>query len=349
MMSGRRTAILVFLAALLALTGLLSLLAGAIELSPGEVLRILLSHAGLASVEGIDSTRIMVLEQLRLPRLLLGVFTGAALGAAGCTLQGLFRNPLADPGLLGVSSGAALGAVAVMVLGAGPGQSFAHFPGQFAIPVAAFAGGLAATALVYRLGQVNGRSDMATMLLAGIAINAVALAGTSLLTYYADDLQLRGLVFWQMGSLGNADWRRLLFALPALGAALLLLPRYAGLLNAVLLGEAEARHLGFHLQRDKKILIAVVALLTGLAVSLTGVIGFVGLVAPHILRLVTGPDHRTLLPGSALLGAILLVAADSLARLVAQPAEIPIGIITALLGGPFFLWLLLRNRRKVLA
>ncbi len=337
--------ILASLAAILALTSLLSLLVGAIHLSPEDALRILTSHMGLASTDGIDETRVMVLEQLRLPRLLLGVLTGAALGAAGCTLQGLFRNPLADPGLLGVSTGAALGAVLVIVLGAGGG--IAQTLGTFAIPSAAFAGGLIATILVYRLGQINGRSDMATMLLAGIAINAVAAAATSLLTYYADDLQLRGLVFWQMGSLGNNNWQRLAIAIPLLLGGLLVLPRFAGLLNAVLLGEAEARHLGFHLERDKKILITLVALLVGIAVSLTGVIGFVGLVAPHILRLISGPDHRILLPGSALLGAILLVAADMAARLVAQPAEIPIGVITALLGGPFFLWLLVKSRNRM--
>lgn len=272
----------------------------------------------------------------------LGCLVGAALGVSGTALQGLFRNPLADPGLLGIASGAALAAVAVIVLGDELG--LARLMGLYALPVAAFLGGLGVTLLIYRLAQGQ-EGTVAGLLLAGIALNAVAGAATGLVIYFADDDELRTLTFWGMGSLAGATWHAVAVALPFLALALGPLPRLATALNALLLGETEAAGLGIDVERVKRRIVLCVALAVGASVALTGVIGFVGLVVPHVLRLMLCADHRYLLPGAALLGAALLVGADLCARTLVAPAELPIGILTSLVGGPFFIWLLVRERR----
>lgn len=334
---------LAVLAVLLAGTVVGGLATGAVDLSPGEVLAILASKVGLTLPWSFSPQEALVLLNIRLPRVLLGVLVGAGLSVSGAAMQGLFRNPLADPGLIGVSSGAALGAVSVIVLL--PSFSLlAGWSGAILLPLAAFAGGVAATLVVYRLATAGGRTSVATMLLAGIAINAVAAAGTGMLTFVADDDQLRDLTFWTLGSLGGATWSSLAAVAPCVLLCVIAAPFLARPLNAMLLGESEARHLGIHTEWIKRIVIAGAALAVGASVAVAGIIGFLGLVVPHLLRLAVGPDHRVLLPGSALLGAALLVAADMLSRIVVSPAELPIGIVTALVGGPFFLWLLLRQR-----
>ena len=242
------------------------------------------------------------------------------------------------------SAGAALAAVSVIVLGTILFAPLLDQLGRYLLPVAAFLGGFLTTLLVYRLSSVRGSTVIASMLLAGIAINAIANAGTGLLTYLADDAQLRSLTFWTMGSLGGASWGSLLGIAPFILLPIFLIPRYARALNAISLGESEAVHLGFELQKVKLQLIVLVAMAVGAAVSAAGIIGFVGLVTPHLLRLAVGPDHRFLLPASVLLGAVLLIVADMVSRTIVAPAELPIGIITAILGGPFFLWLLVRQR-----
>ena len=255
---------------------------------------------------------------------------------------GLFRNPLADPGLVGVSSGAALGAALAIVFGALAGW-LAGVPSALPAVAVRLGGGLGVTWLVYRLGRRDGQTSVATMLLAGIALTALSGAVIGLFTYLADDATLRTLTFWNLGSLNGASYPRLW---PLLLVALLVacwLPRRADALNALLLGESEARHLGFDVERLKAELVLCTALSVGAAVAAAGMIGFIGLVVPHLIRLVAGPDHRTLLPASAMAGAILLLLADLLARLALAPAELPIGIVTALIGAPFFLYLLLRG------
>lgn len=340
-----RLIVILFLAGLLLLSALLALSIGAVAIPFSQIIAILAQALGWPVAE-LDGGHALVLLDIRAPRVLLGILVGGGLAISGATIQGLFRNPLADPGLIGVSSGAAMAAVIVIVLGATVLSGLTELLGAYTLPITAFLGSLAVTILVYRLSTVNGRTDMATMLLAGIAINAIMGAGTGLLTYAADDAQLRTLTFWSMGSLGNATWPQILTALPLVLLPMVLLPFFAPALNAVLLGEAEAGHLGFNLERTKRILVVLVALIVGTAVALSGVIGFVGLVVPHLLRLALGPDHRFLLPGSALLGASLLLLADLLARTLVAPAELPLGIITAVIGGPFFLWLLLRYRQQ---
>ncbi|MFZ3204439.1 MAG: iron chelate uptake ABC transporter family permease subunit, partial [Pseudomonas sp.] len=251
--------------------------------------------------------------------------------------------PLADPGLVGVSSGAALGAAVAIVGGAALGGLPEVFA-PYLLSCCAFIGGLGVSALVYRLGRRDGETSVATMLLAGIALTALAGAAIGLFTYLADDATLRTLTFWNLGSLNGASYARLWPLLLVTLAVALWLPRRARALNALLLGESEARHLGFGVERIKRELVLCTALGVGAAVAAAGMIGFIGLVVPHLMRLLVGPDHRVLLPASALAGASLLLLADLAARLLLAPAELPIGIVTALLGAPFFLYLLLRGR-----
>lgn len=334
----RSALVLAALAALLVVTAVAALFIGAVDLPPARVLAAL---AALVSPRAPADPALAVITIIRLPRVLLAIVVGAALAVAGAAMQGLFRNPLADPGLIGVSSGAALGAVLVIVLG-----DYLPLPsGPMALPVAAAGGGLVATAVVYRLGRRAGQTDVATLLLAGIAVGAIAGAGTGLLTFLADDNELRSLTFWLMGSLSGAGWPQLAIAAPAMLICTGALTALGRPLNAFLLGEDVAHHLGYAVERMKALTVVLCAVAVGAAVAVTGVIAFVGLVVPHLLRLAVGADHRLLLPACALLGAAGLLAADTAARTVISPAELPIGILTTLIGGPFFLYLLLRRGR----
>lgn len=328
------------LVALLLIMLSISLTQGAVTLS---VLQVYGTLMGLLD----DAYAQLVVIDIRLPRVVLGCIVGAGLAIAGAAMQGLFRNPLADPGLVGVSSGAALAAVMVIVLGGSWLRQWTSFWGYFALPVAAFLGGLLVTAIIYRVSTRNGRTDVALMLLAGIAINAIAGAATGIMTYFASDEELRSLTFWSMGSLASASWTDVtLSGLPIL-LACGLLPLFARPLNAFLMGENVSRHSGFDVKRMKRLVISLTALSVGAAVAVSGVIGFVGLVAPHLVRLLVGPDHRWVLPLSAVMGALLVVVSDMFARLVLTPAELPIGLMMAAFGGPFFLWLLLQQRARV--
>jgi iron complex transport system permease protein len=299
----------------------------------------LLAAVGLSSTP-LDDTTAAVLFAIRAPRVVAAFAVGAALAAGGAAMQSLFRNPLADPGLLGVSSGAALAAVSVIVLGE---KVFHIVPSglrPWCLPLAAFLGGLAATIVVYRIAAREGVTLVGTLLLAGIAINALASAGIGMLVFVADEQQLRTLIFWTMGGFGAVTWAAIAPALLVLAISIPTLLPSAHLLDALALGEREAGHIGVDVERLKRRLVAQVALAVGAGVAISGIVGFVGLIAPHIVRLLLGPAHRTLLPAAALFGGAFLVLADALARTMVSPAELPIGILTALVGGPFFLWLL---------
>jgi iron complex transport system permease protein len=335
----RRTGTLPVLTLALAVAVALGAGIGPVVVSPDAMLAILLRKAGIVISVPVSEQQEAIFWTIRLPRVALGVLAGAALAVSGALLQGVFRNPLADPGLIGVSSGAALGAVAVIVLGISS-------LGLMTLPLAAFLTGTATTFFVYRLAQRHGRTDVATLLLVGLALNAMAGAATGLLTYLADDAQLRSIVFWTMGGLGGALWETVLVAAPWIAVSLALAPRLGRALNLFALGETEARHLGIEVEQVKRAAILLSALATGTAVALVGPIGFIGLIVPHIVRLIAGPDHRLLLPACALGGASLLVLADLVARTMAAPAEVPVGLITACAGGPFFLALILRARRQ---
>lgn len=339
-----RRVILGALILLLVITAVVSLGVGAYAIAPAQVIAILADFSGASLPWPFEDGQRAVLQSIRGPRIALGILIGATLASSGAAMQGLFRNPLADPALIGVSSGAALAAVAAIVLENGVLHVAAQLLGHYYLPAAAFFGGFTVTWLIYRFAGSGGRIDMASLLLAGIAINALAGSITGLLTTVADDQQLRTLTFWTMGSLGGANWSQVGAGLPFFLLNLFFLPYFSSALNALLLGEAEAGHLGFSVETVKTAVILLVALGVGACVALGGIIGFVGLVVPHLLRLRFGPDHRIVLPGSALLGASLLLTSDGLARTLVVPAEIPIGIITGVLGSPFFLWLLYRQR-----
>ncbi|MND82735.1 Hemin transport system permease protein HmuU [compost metagenome] len=334
---------LIFLLLLLVLVFWLSLALGPVSLPLGDTLLGGMRLLGLPLDGGDTQQAELILGQIRLPRSLLGIAVGSVLALSGVAMQGLFRNPLADPGLVGVSGGAALGAALAIVGGSLLG-GLPPVIEPYLLSVCAFAGGLIVTAVVYRFGRRNGQTDVATMLLAGVAMTAMAGAGVGLFTYLADDATLRTLTFWNLGSLNGASYPRLWpLLIVTLGVALWL-PRRAAALNALLLGESEARHLGFDIERIKLELVLCTALGVGAAVAAAGLIGFIGLVVPHLMRLLVGPDHRVLLPASLLAGASLLLLADLAARLLLAPAELPIGIVTALIGAPFFLYLLVRGR-----
>ncbi len=332
---------------ILAMGGLLlSLMIGPLAISVREVLSVGLSAAGFGEASGVSAVKIGVIENIRAPRALLGFVAGATLGAAGAVMQGFFRNPLADPGLIGVSAGAALAAVGVIVLGPAALASLPAAMGDFALPLAAFIGAVLSVSLIYRIAVIDGRVIVATMLLAGVGCNALASAGIGYLTFLADDTQLRDLTFWTLGSLGGAVWGRVL------PAAALMVIAIAGLnslwrpMNSLLLGEADAAALGIDVERVKRRAAILTALGVGAATAVCGIIGFVGLVVPHLIRLITGPDHRYVIPGSALLGGALVLLADLIARIAVAPAELPLGVVTAALGGPFFFWLLLRDKHR---
>lgn len=325
---------------------LAALCLGAVRIPLAETFHIL--SAKFTGHVSSDSRFEAVLWQLRAPRVLLGLLVGAALSVAGALMQGLFRNPLADPGLIGVSSGAALGAVTVIILGATFFPAWHFLTDMRFLPVAAFIGAVAVTFFIQRLADTGGYTAVATLLLAGVAINSLVGAVIGLSTFLATDAQLRTLSFWTLGSLGAANWSTVALAAPFCIGMVLLAPLFAGLLNALALGEAEAAHLGYSVERSKRFLIFLTAAGVATCVAFTGMIGFIGLVVPHLVRLWIGPDHRWLLPGSALLGAVLLLAADTVARIIVAPAELPIGILTAAFGGPFFLYMLLRQRHRAL-
>ena len=286
----------------------------------------------------------VILFDIRAPRTLMGIMVGASLAVSGAVMQGLFRNPLADPGLVGVSAGAGLGAILAIVLGGMLPPTIAALTGIYTVPIAAFLGGWLTTMLLYKVSTNSGRTSVAVMLLAGIAVGALSGALSGVLVYVADDAQLRDLTFWGLGSLAGATWAKSAVAAPLIMLALATTPFLAKGLNGLTLGEAAAEHLGIRVQRMKNVAILTVAGATGAAVAVSGGIGFVGIVVPHLLRLMIGPDHRYLLPASALLGASLLLVADMISRTIIAPAELPIGIVTATIGGPFFLYILLRNR-----
>jgi iron complex transport system permease protein len=289
----------------------------------------------------------LVLWSIRIPRIAAAAMVGGLLAASGAIMQGLFRNPLADPALVGVSSGGAFAAAAAIVFTDSQiGESLRFMQNQL-LPLAAFAGSLATTVILYGIASRTGRTSIAIFLLAGLAIAAIANAGIGLLVFVADDRQLRDITFWLLGSLSGATWSKTAALAPVLMAGLIACLFVARGLDVLVLGEAEAFHSGVDVERLKRISIILVSAMTGVAVSVCGVVGFVGIVVPHLLRLAIGPAHRLLLPASVLLGAVLLVGADTMARTIVAPAEMPIGILTAAVGAPFFLAILLRQRGLV--
>ncbi|WP_406149618.1 FecCD family ABC transporter permease [Streptomyces sp. NBC_01012] len=335
---GKAFVLTVSLAAALVAGCLLSAGLGAYSIPLGDVLSSAQHRLGLGG-QALDRVGESVLWNVRLPRVVLALLVGSSLGCAGALMQGVFGNPLAEPGVIGISSGAAVGAVASIALGL-------NFFGNWTITICAFVTGLATVLLVYVLSRSGGRTEVVTLILTGIAVNAFAGALIGLFIFFADNAQITQITFWQLGSLSQATWPKVLAVLPCAVLGLLVAPFYARKLDLLALGERPARHLGVDVERLRIVLVLVVALLTAAAVAVAGIISFVGLLVPHLLRMANGPGHRFLLPGSALGGALVLVAGDLAARTVADPAELPLGVLTALFGSPFFFWLLRRTRRR---
>ena len=347
LLAGRRRRakrILCGLAVLLCMAVTAAVCCGAVAIAPAQVAAILLQGLGIDAPWEFERQHQTIVMNLRLPRIVLGMAVGAALAVAGATLQGLFRNPLADPALIGVSAGAALAAIALIVLGHGMIMATPEPARPYLLPLFAFLGGALAAALVYRIGLVNGRAMMLTVLLAGIAVNAICNALMGFLIFISNDQQLRDLIFWTMGSFSRNTWQLTLPILPFLLVPLIGLPFLSRAMNAYSLGESEAGYLGYDAGRLVKIAITLTAMAIGAAVALTGIIAFLGLVVPHLARLLLGADHRHVLPASMLLGATLALVADLASRIIIAPAELPIGVVTSCIGGPFFLWLLLNRR-----
>ncbi|MEU2515116.1 FecCD family ABC transporter permease [Streptomyces syringium] len=335
---GRAPALVCAMAAALLLLCLFSAGVGAYGIPVGDVLSSVAHRLGLGGA-ALDRVGESVLWNVRLPRLVLALLVGASLGCAGALMQGVFGNPLAEPGVIGISAGAAVGAVGAIALGL-------NFLGTWTVTACAFVAGLVTVLIVYVLSRSGGRTEVVTLILTGIAVNAFAGALIGLFIFFADNAQLTQITFWQLGSLAQATWPKVLAVLPCALAGLAVAPLYARKLDLLALGERPARHLGVDVERLRLVLVLVVALLTAAAVAVAGIISFVGLLVPHLLRMAAGPAHRFLVPGSALGGALVLVAADLAARTAAQPAELPLGVLTALFGSPFFFVLLRRTRRK---
>ena len=319
---------------------------GAFTFTPSQVTHFVLQGLGWEAIPATGNALDRnVFLQLRLPRVILAGVTGAVLGVSGTLMQGLFRNPIVEPGLAGTSAGAALGAALVFVFGERTTLAFTAPLGSFAVPALAFAGGFASTMLVYRLSSSFGKVDVFTLLLAGIAVNAVCSAGTGFLSYVARDPQARNITFWNLGTFTTAEWRGVTIVTVCFVVGFAWCMRYGKALNALMLGESEATALGIDTRWLTLWLLIVNTLMVAVATAMVGVIAFVGLVVPHVLRILKSSDYTFLLPGSALLGALTMEIVDIIARVLIPPAELPIGIITAVVGAPVFLWILLHQRR----
>lgn len=326
-------------------TCLVSLRLGTVSIASNQLMHLLFKPFGYSSSVEVSIAQETVFWSIRLPRVLFGVLIGIALGSAGTALQGIFRNPLVDSGLIGIASGASLFASAFILLFSVVPMLVLGSP-QLTLATVAFFGAALTALLVYRIALSHGKINTVLLILAGVALNALSGSLTGLLTFFADDKQLRDLTFWTLGSLSGANWTNVsvltLFVL--LPFAVLL--RTSTSLNAFALGESQAHSVGVHVQKTKTIVLVCSTAMVGAAVAFSGVIGFVGLVIPHILRLILGPSYTNLLPLSAVAGALLVCLSDLVCRLLLQPVEIPIGIVTALLGTPVLLWIILKQKKS---
>jgi len=342
----KTSVILLVLAVMLVMTFFVSLSIGQVTIPIKDISIILFKKVGLFSTYKTNSVYETVLWSIRLPRLITTVLIGAALAISGAALQGLFRNPLVEPGLIGVSSGAALAVVILIVFGSAFSLNEGSIGMNFLMPAFAFCGGLIATLVVMKIGSQVGKTNIAVLILAGVAINAFAGALMGLVIFNADENQLRMFTFWTLGDLSGASWQSLLIAAPLLILSSLWLLTFQNPLNAIAIGEAEAFHMGVDVEKVKKSIVFFSALAVGISVSLAGIIGFIGLVVPHLIRVIFQSDNRLVLPASLLGGPLLLLLADLASRTLVAPSELPIGVVTALVGAPFFIFLLSRAKKK---
>ncbi|MGE9516450.1 MAG: FecCD family ABC transporter permease [Solitalea-like symbiont of Tyrophagus putrescentiae] len=337
--------ILASLSIILVVVFILSLCLGAVKISFPEFADIIMYRIGVLDIH-IDKEPILF--AIRLPRAICAILVGSCLAITGASMQGLFKNPLAEPGLLGISAGASLFASLHIVILHSILFNLSYILGAYSLIITSFIGAILTTTIVYKLSLIQGKAMITTLLISGIAINALAGSFTGLLSYISTDEQLRSITFWTMGSLGGSNWTTVNALIPFTLIPTLILAYLGKSLNAISLGDEEANYLGIRVNKIKKLIIVLTSLSVGAAVSMTGVIGFIGLVTPHILRLCFVSDNRLILPASAILGAILLSLADLLSRVIVAPSEVPIGIITALVGVPIFIYIILKDRKKYL-
>ncbi|MEV4669663.1 FecCD family ABC transporter permease [Microbacterium sp. LWO12-1.2] len=336
----RFTLVTIGLIVALVITCIVSITSGQYSLSPTDLIGVLLRGIGIDTAWApASATDYGVIYNLRLPRLVLGLLVGAALAVSGVLMQAIFGNPLADAGVVGVSSGAALGAAASITFGIAS-------LGMWTTPLFAFLGGLIAVLAVYFISRSGGRTEVVTLLLTGIAINAIAGAGMAFLTFLGTTSTREQIVFWQLGSLNGALWSNVALVAPLVAIGIVIALIVSPQLDLFALGERTARHLGVNVELLRMVVIVTVAILVCAAVAFAGIIGFAGLVVPHLMRMIIGPAHLPLMIASAVGGALLIAVADLVARTAVPLADMPIGMITSLVGGPFFLWLLVRTRRR---
>lgn len=339
--------IYISLAAGLIISVIVSMSVGAMDIPVKQVVWSVLDMLWIYHSDQLDGQYKGVLSIVRIPRVMMGVFVGAALGISGAAIQGVFRNPLAEPGLIGISAGASLMSSLIIMLEATLFAGMSLMAGYYLLPVSAFIGAAVASVLVYNISKTNGKPNIATMLLAGIAINALAGALTGLISFMADDQQLRNITFWMLGSLAGTTLQTLFVVAPFILIPVFILPFQGKMLNAFVLGESQAEQLGMRPSVIKRRVVLLATLAVGAAVSVSGIIGFVGLLVPHIIRLIGGVDNRYVLPASAIMGALVLTVADMLSRILLPPIELPIGVITALLGTPVFIYILVKDKKKI--
>jgi iron complex transport system permease protein len=333
--------------ALLALAMIASMAIGPVAIPPGRVIEILVG-AATGSLPADGARDAIIILDVRLPRTLLGLLVGGATALAGAVMQGLFRNPLADPGIVGISSGAALAAATWIVYGGGLVLYLPASVAAFGLPGAAFVGGLVMTVVLHSVSTTDGRTSILMLLLAGIALAGLASAGIGVIVFVASDQQLREFTFWTLGSLGGATFAKVALVLPFVLLLMAVAPALARALDALSLGEVDAFHSGVDVERLKRLAILGVAAAIGASVAVSGVIGFFGLTVPHLVRLAIGPAHRALLPIATIAGGAALILADLVSRTIVTPAELPLGILTAVIGGPVMLWLVMSRRRLLL-
>ena len=320
---------------------------GPVKITIFNVLVIIFQEFGFLKDIFISDINKIVLLDIRLPRVVLGAIVGLALGTSGAILQGLFRNPLVDPGFIGVSSGAAVGAMFAILFTQVIQLYFWNFLIPFILPILAIIGSFITTILVYKMSKVDGKTNIMTMLLSGIAVNAISGSIIGLFVSVSSDIQLRSFTFWTLGGLDNADWFVVFLTALFVTIPLIMVFKMKYELDIFMLGDSEAHHLGLNVEALKKKIILMSSIMVGISVSFCGMIGFIGLVTPHLVRLFIGPKHKLLIPGAALLGAIILSLSDLIAKSIIAPAQLPLGVITSAIGAPFFIWLIFNYKTRI--
>ncbi len=327
----------------------LYLIIGPVKISISQIIDIFINKFNFFQNEFPSYNKIheMVLIDIRLPRLFMAILVGAGLAMSGAILQGLFRNPLIDPGFIGVSSGAAVGAMIAIMF-----SQFFYFYfnasiSTFLLPILAISGSFTTTYLIYKMSKFANKTNIMTMLLSGIAVNALSGSIIGLFINFTTDLELRTFTFWTLGGLDSADWRVVLIASVIILTSISIIYSIRKKLDIFMLGDAQASHLGINVEALKKTIILLASTIVGISVAFCGMIGFIGLVTPHLIRLFIGPKHKYLIPGSALLGAIILIVSDIISKTIISPAQLPIGVVTSLIGAPFFIFLILKQKNKI--